>query len=61
MGRKKDNRGGKREGAGRKKGEPTLTVTIRHTEKAIKKLRKKYTPSAIQQKGREWIDKEIND
>lgn len=52
---KKSNRGGNRKGAGRKKGNPTATVSIRHDKKIVNSVKKKFK-GKLQEMGRAWLD-----
>jgi hypothetical protein len=51
----KYNRGGKREGAGRPVGEPTVTICFRIKERDKKKLSKKYS-GELNKMFKDWID-----
>lgn len=53
---KKETRGGVRAGAGRKKGPPTDTISIRHSKKVVAAVKKKHGKKNLQTLGREWLD-----
>jgi hypothetical protein len=59
MEKRKNNHGGKREGAGRKSkfGEATDNINFRHRKSVIDAVKKKYPEKGkISELGREWLD-----
>jgi hypothetical protein len=51
----KSKRGGKRPGAGKKKGPATKTFSIRHKSNVIEDLKNNYNKKDLQNKGRQFL------
>lgn len=57
MRNKKDQRGGKRPGAGRKpSGKLTQVLAIRHDAAIISRIREQRSATELQKLGRDWLD-----